>query len=176
MNRRQFLATGTAAAFTPFLLSTEGCDNTTIAEFVTLIGNYGAELANFFGQSSIAGQITSLASQIAVDITNFQSGASAADAIQAINDLIGLINSLGGLIPAPYGALAVLLLSALTGLLALLPQSVASALTANSHDVIRKWNVAPMQIGGTDRKHASNAKKQLDSLWKAQLAITPLTK
>src|ERR1700679_4042454 len=118
LNRRMFLVTGAAASLVPFLT---GCDSTTVAEFVSLIGADASTLATYFGQTALAAQITSLSSQISIDITNFQSGAAATDAIEAINDLIGLIDSIP--IAVPYAPLIVLLLSALTGLLAILPQS-----------------------------------------------------
>src|SRR5271170_2456062 len=107
MNRRHFLVTGAAATVAPFMLA--GCNTTTVADFVSLIGADAATLATYFGQTALAAQITSLVSQIAVDITNWQSGAAATDAIAAINDLIGLINSIP--IALPYAPLIVLILS-----------------------------------------------------------------
>lgn len=167
MDRRSFIATGTAAISAVILMPTLGCDTTTVAEFVSLIGTDAAALATFFGASDIATQITSLASQIAVDITNWQSGGSAADAIQAINDLIALI----GTIPAAaqYAPLIILILSALAGLLALLP---ASATSAKAQSALR--HVMAMPIGGFDKRHMSQAKKTFQQQWNTQLAITPL--
>src|SRR5580658_8699981 len=98
MNRRSFLKSSGAVAVmsgaSPFLLSIEGCNSTTVADFVSLIASDAASLATYFGASSLASQITSLAGTIATDIANWQSGGAAADAIQAINDLIGLVNDI----------------------------------------------------------------------------------
>jgi hypothetical protein len=169
MNRRSFLATCTAAvAFLAYPLT--GCDSTTVSEFVSLIGTDAAALATFFGAGSIATQITSLASQIAVDITNWQSGGAAADAIQAINDLIALVNTIP--VATPYAPLIILILSALSGLLALLP---SSATTANARVAVEQRHVNPMPLGGFDKHHMTAAKNSFQSQWNSQLAITPLT-
>jgi hypothetical protein len=169
MNRRTFFLSAAAVAVTPFFLT--GCDTTTVSEFVTLIGTDAAALANFFGMGSIASQITSLASQIAVDITNWQSGSAATDAIQAINDLIGLIDTIP--VATPYAPLLILILSALSGLLALLPQSATSTASAKA---LGAHSVTPDHLGGFDKHHMTAAKNNFSSAWQSQLAVTPLTK
>jgi hypothetical protein len=168
LNRRIFIATGTAAVLTPSLFLT-GCDSTTVSEFVSLIGTDAAALATFFGAGSLATQITSLASQIAVDITNWQSGGAAADAIQAINDLIALVNTIP--VATPYAPLIILILSALAGLLALLPSSATSPASAKA---IGDRHVTAMPLGGFDKHHMTQAKNSFTSQWNSQLAATPL--
>jgi hypothetical protein len=171
MNRRSFLkssgAAGVMAGASPFLLSIEGCNSTTVADFVSLIASDAASLATYFGASSLASQITSLAGTIATDIANWQSGGAAADAIQAINDLIGLVNDIP--IAAAYAPLIVLILSALSGLLALLPNSVA-AMTSKTHAVFAARNVSPAHYGGFDKKSMTEAKKSFVKSWNAAKA------
>ena len=77
MNRRQFLTFTAAAACVSVLpLTLTGCDTTTIAEFVNEVAVNASSLATFFGDSSLAGQITNLAGQIATDIAQWQNGSS----------------------------------------------------------------------------------------------------
>lgn len=164
LSRRSFISlsglSAGALAVGVGTLPLTGCDNTTVAEFVNLIGTDAAALANYFGASSIAGQITSLAGQIAIDVTNWQSGSTAADAIQAINDLIALVD----LIPVatPYAPLIILILSALSGLLALLP---SSATTAASAKVLSAKSVPATHYGGFDKKSMTSAKNGFTSQW-----------
>ena len=171
MNRRSFLATSAAAAFIGAMpLSLTGCDSTTVGEFVNLIASDAAALANFFGAGTIATQITNLASQIAADIKTWQAGGTAQAAIQVINDLIGLVDSIP--VATPYAPLIILILSALSGILALLPAST-SAVAAK---VIGARQVTPATYGGFDKKSMTSAKTQFNSNWNSQLAITPLKK
>jgi hypothetical protein len=172
MNRRMFLQSSSAAVSLAFLSPLIGCPTTTIADFVKLIATDAATLATYFGQSSLAGQITSLASQIAVDITNWKSGTSAADAIAAINDLIGLINLIP--IATPYAPLIVLILSALTGLLALLPNSVP-AMTKATRDAINKHNITPTHYNGSDKKSMTDGKNNFDHQWSTIITLNHLT-
>jgi hypothetical protein len=177
MNRRTFAKAccrlAIASAVLPSLILT-GCSNTTIADFVTLIAKDAATLATYFGQSSLATQITNLASQIAVDITNWQSGSAATDAIAAINDLIGLINLIP--IAVPYAPLIILILSALTGLLALLPSSTPNRMTAATRDIVNHRNIIPIQYGGYDKKHMTAGAKSFNTQWATLSAGLPLTK
>lgn len=173
MNRRMFITSSTAVAFlTPSIFLT-GCSDATVADFVKVIATDAASLATYFGDATLASQITSLAAQIAIDITNWQSGAAATDAIQAINDLIGLVN----LIPAAaqYAPLIVLILSALTGLLALLPNSVAATKDA-TRAIINTRNVRPTHYNGFDKKSMTTGKKSFESSWTSLAAGLPLTK
>jgi hypothetical protein len=177
MNRRMFLqsaaASATGLAVLPSSLLLTGCNNQTIADFVTVIAKDAATLATYFGQSSLATQIVTLASQIAVDITNWQSGSAATDAIAAINDLIGLINSIP--IAVPYAPLIILVLSALTGLLALLPNSVP-AMKAETRAVMNKRNIKPTHYNGPDKKSMSQGLKAFNAQWQTLSAGLPLTK
>ena len=168
LNRRMFLVTGAAAALIPTSLLT-GCDSTTVAEFVSLIGADASTLATYFGQTALAAQITSLSSQISIDITNFQSGAAATDAIEAINDLIGLIDSIP--IAVPYAPLIVLLLSALTGLLAILPQS---SMKATTREIVNRRNVTPTHYSDFGKKSMTNGKKNFVSSWNSLTINLPL--
>lgn len=172
MNRRQFLTTTAAVAcISAFPLTLTGCDTTTIADFVNEIATSASSLATFFGDSSLAGQITTLASQIATDIANWQSGGAVAGVIAAINDLIALVD----LIPVaqPYAPLIVLILSALTGLLSLIPQAKVASDRAMT---TKKYTVVPQHYGGYDKKHMTSAKKNFESQWKSLSAGLPLTK
>lgn len=169
MNRRSFLLSAAAVSLSPVFLT--GCDTTTVSEFVSLIGTDAAALATFFGATAIATQIQSLASQISVDITNFQSGSAATDAIQAINDLISLVGTIP--VAAPYAGLIVLILSALAGLLELLPQSSTSQTTAKA---LSAHSATPYHYGGFDKHHMTAARNQFSSAWQSQLAVTPLKK
>lgn len=172
MNRRQFLTTTAAVACVSVMpLTLTGCDTTTIADFVNEIATSASSLATFFGDTTLAGQITSLASQIATDIANWQSGSAVAAVIAAINDLIGLVD----LIPVaqPYAPLIVLILSALTGLLALIPQS---KVTSDRAIATKKYTVVPQHYGGYDKKHMTAAKKNFKEQWKTLSAGLTLTK
>lgn len=173
MNRRTFFTSVAAAGLVSLMpLTLTGCDTTTVSAFVGLIGKDAAALATYFGNTSLAGQITSLAGQIAVDISNWQSGGAAANAITAINDLIGLVD----LIPVatPYAPLIVLILSALTGLLALLP---SAATTGKSRAITAKYNVTPYHCGGFDKHSMTQAKAWFTGQWNGLLQATPgLTK
>jgi hypothetical protein len=169
MNRRTFLVTSTASAFIASMPLT-GCSTATVATFVKLIVTDAEALASFFGASSIASQISTLAGQITTDITNWQNGGTAADAIQAINDLIGVVNLIP--IAIPYAPLLILILSALSGLLALLPSATP---TPASERALSERRVTPMHIGGTDKTHIKAASDQFISQWSSQIAITPLT-
>jgi hypothetical protein len=173
MNRRSFLTTSAAAAAISLVpLSLTGCDTTTVAAFVTLIGKDAATLATYFGQTTIANDITSLAGQIAVDITNWQSGSSAANAIASIDDLIGLINNLP--VAVPYAPLVVLILSALTGLLALLPNSLKAATpTPKTHAAVSKYHVTPYHCNGFDKHSMTQAKSWFTGQWSTLVASTP---
>jgi len=166
MNRRTFLVTSSAA----FVFSALGCNTTTVAAFVSLIANYAAQLATYFGSTGTAAQITALAGQIATDIQNWQNGSSAQDAIQAINDLMDLIS----LIPVatPYLTLIDLLLSALSGLLLLLPASA----TANIKPKVQRRAIAPFHYGGFDKKSMTEAKNNFVSQWKADSANLTLSR
>lgn len=159
ISRRSFVAKGAAALATVTVLPLAGCDTTTIAEFVSLIANYGSQLATYFGATGIAGQITTLAGTIAADIANWQSGLSpAADAIQALTDLEGLINQIP--IVSDYAPLIDLLLAAITGLLALLP----NALTGPKAIKLKR-SVTPFHYKDFSKKSMAAAKKQLTAEW-----------
>jgi hypothetical protein len=170
MNRRVFLATGTAAVLTPAIFL-EGCNTTTVADFVNLIATDAATLATYFGDTSLAAQIKADAAQIVIDITNWQSGSAATDAINAINDLIGLINAIP--IAIPYEPLIVLILSALTGLLALLPSSVA-AMKPATRAAINTHNVTPTHYNGFDKKSMTTGKNNFVASWTSLSANVPL--
>lgn len=162
MDRRTFLKTSASFAAIS-TLSLEGCSTATVADFVKLIATDAASLASYFGQSSLATQITALANQVAADIAAWQTGAStAADAIAAINDLIGLINLIP--IAVPYAPLIVLILSALTGLLALLPAS-ARGMTDSTREVINRRNITPTHYNGFDKKSMTNGKSNFSIQW-----------
>src|SRR5271167_5022222 len=142
MNRRMFIRNATAT-LTVLYLTACGKSATAIAGFITVIANYGAQLATYFGATSIATQITTLATTISTDVTNWVSSGSqtaAQAAIQALNDLMGLLNQIP--ITAQYSVLIDLLIGAAEGLLALLPTTAA----ANVATVRLKRPVAPMAI------------------------------
>jgi hypothetical protein len=168
-NRRTFTKLF-AATLSLACLPLTGCSNTTIADFVSLIGRDAAALATYFNQGSLASQILSLASQIAVDVTNWQSGSSAQLAIQAIQDLINLIAT----IPAvgPYVPLVDLVLSALSGLLLLLPPSAGAMVPHN----VNGHAVAPFHYPDASKKSMTAAKNSFDSSWSALTATAPLAR
>lgn len=169
MNRRTFSKLS-AAAFTLACLPLAGCPSkTTIAQFVSLIGKDAAALATYFGQSSLAAQITSLASQIAIDITNWQAGSAATQAIQAITALMNLISTIPVL--GPYVALIDLLLSALSGLLLLLPGT-------SGHTIPHLLNghvVQPAFYHDASTKEMTKAQKNFTAQWDSLTAVAPLT-
>jgi hypothetical protein len=173
MNRRSFLrSTASFAALSALPFTLDGCDTTTVADFVSVIATYAASLASYFGVTGLASQITVLEGQIATDIANWQAGSAAADAIAAINDLIGLVNQIP--IAVPYAPLIVLILSALTGLLALLPNSVP-AMTQTTRDVINHRNVTPTHYNGFDKHSMTSGKKSFTSQWSSIVASNHLT-
>lgn len=167
MDRRAFLKSSSAATLL-FTLPVLGCNSTTISQFVTLIGKDAATLASYLNQPALSAQILSLSSQIAVDITNWQSGTTATLAIQAIQDLMNLI----GAIPAvgPYVPLIDLLLSALSGLLLLLPPATGAIVP----HVIHGRAVTPLHYPDASNKAMTAAKKNFDSQWTALTAAAPL--
>ena len=175
MNRRQFskssLAFAASLTNVSFVVGLTGCDTTTVAEFVSVIAQDAAALATFFGSTSIATQITALSGQLAADIKNWQAGGPASDAIQAINDLITLVSLIP--IATQYAPLIVLILSALTGLLALLP---ASATQPKAKAAMAKYHAVPYPCKGFDKHSMTQAKNWFTDGWKAQIALTPLTK
>lgn len=130
MNRRGFI--GRSLAYVAGLgmagLATVGCDTATIAVFVTTITTYAAQLATYFGQASIAGQITALAATIATDIKNWQKGGPVADAIEALTDLSDLVQQIP--FAGAYMPFIQLVLGAITGLLALLPSAQTTPVVA----------------------------------------------
>jgi hypothetical protein len=170
MNRRVFLKSSSAATLLssfPFITGFS-CNTTTIADFVSLIGKYGAKLATSLNEGAIAAQILSLSSQIAIDITNWQSGSSATLAIQTIQDLLNLIGTIPVL--GPDIALADLLLSALSGLLLLLPPSTGRMIPRTVHGRA----VQPIHYPDASKKSMTQAKKNLESQWAALTAAAPL--
>lgn len=173
MNRRNFLTTAAAAAFVSTLpLSLTGCNTTTIADFVNVIATDAGSLATFFGDTGLAGQITTLAARIAADIASWQNGTSGAAAvIAAINDLIGLVDLIP--IAQPYAPLIVLILSALTGLLALIPQAKVAL---DKPLATKKYTVTPTNYGGYDKKHMTAGRKSFESQWKTLSTGLPTSK
>jgi hypothetical protein len=171
LTRRHFLATSAAVFVLPSSLLLEGCNTTTVAEFVTLIGSDAAALATYFGAGGVAAQLTSDVALIAKDIANWQSGGAAADAIQAINDMVALLGQIP--ITENYAPLIILIGSALTGLLALLPSPQASI---KASVVIAKYKMAPQHYGGFDKKSMTAAKNSLNAQWAMLTATLPVTK
>ena len=160
LSRRSFIRKASATATAFYLI---GCGSASaISALVSTIANYGAQLASYFGASSVATQITTIASLIATDINQWvstQSQTAAQGAIQALNDLMGLIQQIN--IPAKFQILADLLIGAAEGLLALLPSSTASA----TPKVALKRTVAPTYYRDAKRGTMEAAKTALDAQW-----------
>jgi hypothetical protein len=168
MNRRTFVLTSTAAFGALYLT---GCNTTTVAEFVTLIGDDAAALASYFGQTTLAANLKSWASQIAIDVTNWQSGNTVQLAEQVIKDIqqfMGLIGTIP--VVGPYVPLVDLLLSALSGLLLLLPQATGASVphVVNGHVVL------PIHYADASSKTMTAAKKNFTTQWNTLTTVAPL--
>lgn len=168
MNRREFIYnTGVSLVGMSIL---KGCPSqTTIAQFVTLIGDDAAALASYFGDTTLANNLKNWAAQIATDITNWQGGKGAVqDIIQAIKALMSLV----GTIPVigNYAPLIDLILSALSGLLLLLPGATGATIP---HDV-NGHVVLPNHYKDASNKTMTAAAKAFTSQWEALTAVTPI--
>lgn len=173
INRRAF-AVWTLSAIAALTFPMVACNTQTIANFVALIGKYAAQLATYFGASGYAAQITTLAAQIATDIANWQSGSPAADAINALDDLASLVN----LIPAagPYVVFIDLLLGAISGLLALIPQAAAQ-LSARARTLPPAKVVAPTYYADLSKKSMTTATDNLSAAWaRLIIKVGPVTR
>ena len=144
----------------------QGCSTATVAVFVTTIAKYAAQLATYFSAGSLAGQITALAATIASDISAWQSGSPATDAINALNDLAALINQ----IPAAgaYVVFIDLILGAIAGLLALLPSSLAVKMVGKA--------VPPIPYAGFDKHTMTAANNNFIAAWTRYNATLPTVK
>lgn len=170
MNRRRFVAlVASAVSFAMFPLI--GCSTETISAFVILIANYAAQLANYFNAGTLAMQITAIASKIAADVTSWQAGGAASDAIQALNDLEDLINQIPFV--AAYAPLVDLLLGAVTGLLALLPAS-ASSPKLRTHPGVTRRAVTPIRYPDASKKSMTRAANDLKAQWASLVQVTPV--
>ena len=164
MNRRSFISLAAAAGFLATMpLSLVGCSTSTIATFVTTIGKYAASLATYFGGASIATQITSLAAQIATDVTNWQSGGAATDAINSLTDLAGIVDSIP--VTAAFAPLTSLLLAAITGLLALLPSATAALAPRTARAYVHTFT--PNHYKDASKKTMTQAQESFVKAWKA---------
>ena len=183
MNRRNFIISAGAVATLPVsTLAIIGCNTDTVATFVSTIAKYAAQLATYFGQSSIAGEITALSAKIASDIASWQSGNAATDAINALNDLADLVN----LIPAagPYVVLIDLILGAITGLLALLPASATSTVQMSIAEHTAKLKakgitrrvVGPAYYKDFSKKAMTTANNDFVANWERASTGLPTTK
>jgi len=163
-----------------------GCDNTTVAAFVTTIGKYAAQLASYFGASEIATDLVTDAAKIATDIANWQNGSASSDAIEVINDMIDLVNQLSNQVGflSTYGVFIDLILGALAGLLALLPSSATStvALSDNAHTAklkakgIARITRPPFAYGGFDKHSMTAANNGYVAQWNRYAMTLPTTK
>ena len=156
----------------------QGCSPDTAAAFVTTIAKYAAQLASYFGAAPLAGQLTAVAAKIATDIARWQSGGAASDAIEAINDMIDLVNAIPVL--APYTVFIDLILGALSGLLALLPApaaAVADKIAASHMQTGSRRALVPTPYTGFDRSSMSAAKSGFEAAWaRLQATVGPTVK
>jgi hypothetical protein len=152
-----------------------GCSPDTVAAFVNTIANLAAQLATYFGAGSLATQLLALSATIATDIANWQSGSAATDAIQAINDMIDLVNQIPVL--GQYSVFIDLILGALSGLLALLPQAAAAAAIAKTHVVARRYKMVATPYGGFDKGSMRAANSGFEAAWtRLQATVGPTVK
>ena len=152
-----------------------GCSPDTVAAFVNTIANLAAQLATYFGAGSLATQLLALSATIATDIANWQSGSAATDAIQAINDMIDLVNQIP--VRGEYSVFIDLILGALSGLLALLPQAAAAAAIAKTHVVARRYKMVATPYGGFDKGSMRAANSGFEAAWKRlQATVGPTVK
>jgi hypothetical protein len=152
-----------------------GCSPDTVAAFVNTIANLAAQLATYFGAGGLATQLLALSAKIATDIASWQSGSAATDAIQAINDMIDLVNGIPVL--GPYTMFIDLILGALSGLLALLPQAAAAAAIAKTHVVARRYKMVPAPYGGFDKGSMRAANSGFEAAWtRLQATVGPTVK
>ena len=152
-----------------------GCSPDTVAAFVNTIANLAAQLATYFGAGSLATQLLALSATIATDIANWQSGSAATDAIQAINDMIDLVNQIPVL--GQYSVFIDLILGALRGLLALLPQAAAAAAIAKTHVVARRYKMVATPYGGFDKGSMRAANSGFEAAWtRLQATVGPTVK
>lgn len=169
LTRRIFAKSiGFALASVCCLPALQGCSSATVATFVATIAKYAAQLATYFGSTSIAAQITALAATIATDIANWQNGSAATDAIQALTLLASLVNQIP--IAAPYAVLIDLILGAISGLLALLPQSVAVALVRDKTG----RTVPAIPYKGFDKKTMTAANDNFIAAWQRYTTNLPI--
>jgi hypothetical protein len=158
MNRRTFLVTSTAAAFTPFLT---GCPSSsqTIASLVQVLGSSAASIASLEGNTSLAQKLQTDTAAAVVAVTNWKAGTVAQDVIEALNlveDDLNLFPVLGA-----YGPLIDLAIGTIESILALLPQPAAPAAAHVAHRAVHLNQPAP--------KTASAYKSQ----WNAIVASNP---
>jgi hypothetical protein len=152
-----------------------GCSPDTVAAFVNTIANLAAQLATYFGAGSLATQLLALSATIATDIANWQSGSAATDAIQAINDMIDLVNQIP--VRGEYSVFIDLILGALSGLLALLPQAAAAAAIAKTHVVARRYKMVATPYGGFDKGSMRAANSGFEAAWtRLQATVGPTVK
>jgi len=152
-----------------------GCSPDTVAAFVNTIANLAAQLATYFGAGSLATQLLALSATIATDIANWQSGSAATDAIQAINDMIDLVNQIP--VRGEYSVFIDLILGALSGLLALLPQAAAAAAIAKTHVVARRYKMVATPYGGFDKGSMRAANSGFEAAWtRLQATVWPTVK
>jgi hypothetical protein len=156
----------------------QGCSPDTVAAFVTTIARYAAQLASYFGAGSLASQLTAVAGKIATDIASWQSGGAATDAIEAINDMIDLVNAIP--VAGTYTVFIDLILGALSGLLALLPApaaAVAATIAASHMQIAARRTMVPTPYKGFDRGSMSAANSGFEAAWaRLQATIGPTVK
>lgn len=156
----------------------QGCSPDTVAAFVTTIAKYAAQLASYFGAGSLASQLTAVAAKIATDIASWQSGGAATDAIEAINDMIDLVNAIPVL--GPYTVFIDLILGALSGLLALLPApaaAVAATIAASHMHASSRRAMVPTPYKGLDKGSMSAASSGFAAAWaRLQATVGPTVK
>lgn len=138
-----------AVAASVLVLNLAGCSPDTVAAFVKTIGTLAAQLATYFGAADVAAQLVAAAATVATDIAEWQSGSAAADAVQAINDMIDLVDAIP--VRGPYTVFLDLLLGALSGLLALLPASAYAAWALAHQSGAPRRAMVPTPYGGFDR-------------------------
>jgi hypothetical protein len=154
-----------------------GCSPDTVAAFVNTIANLAAQLATYFGAGSLATQLLALSATIATDIANWQSGSAATDAIQAINDMIDLVNQIPVL--GQYSVFIDLILGALSGLLALLPQAAVQvwALSQSGRPMRLRRKMVATPYGGFDKGSMRAANSGFEAAWKRlQATVGPTVK
>lgn len=164
MNRRTFLATGTAVAFTPFFLSTQGCGASTIAELVQVLGNSASQIAALEGNTSLASKLLTDTGAAVTAIDNWKTGSPTAEVIEVLNIVMDDLSLFP--ITGPYVPLIDLAIGTVEAILALLPASSGiSAAAVKPHVQHRTVTLT------NPPKTASQYKKQFNAIVAANPAI-----